>query len=42
MTQKDINLNRIKNLKQKFKLPVGYGHHYIGQNPNISVKAIWF
>ena len=30
---KDINLNRIKNLKQKFKLPVGYGHHYRNEIP---------
>ena len=24
----DLNLNRIKYLKKKFKLKVGYGHHY--------------
>ena len=25
---KDLNFDRIAKLKQKFKLPVGYGHHY--------------
>ena len=25
---KDLNFDRMKSLKQKFKLPVGYGHHY--------------
>ena len=24
----DLNLNRVKYLKKKFKLKVGYGHHY--------------
>ena len=30
---KDLNLNRIKDLKQKFKLRVGYGHHYKNEIP---------
>lgn len=25
---KDLNFNRIAKLREKFKLPVGYGHHY--------------
>ena len=25
---KDLNLNRINYLKKKFRIPVGYGHHY--------------
>ena len=29
----DLNLNRIKYLKKKFKLKVGYGHHYINILP---------
>lgn len=31
----DINLSRISYLKSKFKLPVGYGHHYKNLNPFI-------
>ena len=30
---KDINLKRIVALKKKFKLPVGYGHHYKNNIP---------
>ena len=30
---RDLNLNRIRNLKIKFRLPVGYGHHYKNEIP---------
>ena len=30
---KDLDLNRINYLKKKFKLPVGYGHHYKNSVP---------
>lgn len=30
---RDLNLNRIQNLKKKFRLPVGYGHHYKNEIP---------
>lgn len=32
---KDLNLKEIKNLKKKFKLEVGYGHHYKNEIPII-------
>jgi sialic acid synthase SpsE len=35
---KDLNLNRINYLKNKFKIPVGYGHHYKNEIPIILSK----
>ena len=35
---KDLNLNRINYLKNKFKIPVGYGHHYKNEIPLILSK----
>ena len=36
---KDLNLNRINYLKKKFKIPVGYGHHYIDETAIICAKT---
>jgi sialic acid synthase SpsE len=35
---KDLNLSRINYLKNKFKIPVGYGHHYKNEIPLILSK----
>ena len=32
---KDFNLSKIKNLKKKYNIPVGYGHHFSNLNPLI-------
>jgi len=35
---KDLNLNRINYLKNRFKIPVGYGHHYNNDLPLLLAK----
>ena len=35
---KDLNLNRINYLKNRFKIPVGYGHHYNNELPLFLAK----
>jgi sialic acid synthase SpsE len=36
---KDLNLNRINYLKNKFKIPVGYGHHYKNEIPLLLTRC---
>ena len=35
-----LNLNRIKYLQKKFKIPVGYGHHYQDETPIFCAKTL--
>ncbi len=39
---KDLNLNKIKYLKKKFKLKVGYGHHYKNNLPILFSKIFGY